>query len=55
MSVDCRVTEYLILTDDYKHTSKISKYKISDHLLLLDVGELAKSDSMFILACEQAL
>ena len=28
MSVDCRVTEYLILTEDYKHTNKISKYNI---------------------------
>ncbi len=41
MSVDCRVTEYLIQTDDYKHTSKISKYKISYHLLLCFLAENA--------------
>ena len=27
ISVDCRVTEYLIQTEDYKHTSKISNIK----------------------------
>ena len=31
---ECRVTEYFNdLTGDYKHTSKISKYKTSYHLL----------------------
>ena len=49
MSVDCTVTEYLILTDDYKHTSKISKYKISYHLLLFAASR--KRGSSLFLTC----